>query len=235
MLLTVAFIVIVAMTLWTVALFVARAARAAPARPTAPPGAADALHVGLPGAGAERGRSRSRDSVDAAARRAAGAAARSIVIDDGSDDATPEILARFDHPDLHVLRRDKPDARAGQGRGAQRRLSLLGDAAPRRRSRARDRRASSTPTGASPRRRRGYAAAHFADPQRRRRAGARAHLQPRGAADAHAGHRVLASTAHVYQAGRNGWGTAGMGGNGQFNRLSALDAIATRRARGATG
>ena len=32
---------------------------------------------------------------------------------------------------------------------------------------------------------------------------------------------------HVYQAGRNGSGTAGMGGNGQFNRLSALDAIAT--------
>ena len=30
----------------------------------------------------------------------------------------------------------------------------------------------------------------------------------------------------VYQAGRNHAGTAGMGGNGQFNRLSALDAIA---------
>ena len=31
--------------------------------------------------------------------------------------------------------------------------------------------------------------------------------------------------ASVYQAGRNHTGTAGMGGNGQFNRLSALDAI----------
>ena len=31
--------------------------------------------------------------------------------------------------------------------------------------------------------------------------------------------------ASVYQAGRNHAGTAGMGGNGQFNRLSALDAI----------
>lgn len=30
---------------------------------------------------------------------------------------------------------------------------------------------------------------------------------------------------HLYQAGRNGWGTAGMGGNGQFNRLAALDDI----------
>ena len=31
---------------------------------------------------------------------------------------------------------------------------------------------------------------------------------------------------HLYQSGRDRWGTAGMGGNGQFNRLSALDAIA---------
>jgi 1,2-diacylglycerol 3-beta-glucosyltransferase len=30
----------------------------------------------------------------------------------------------------------------------------------------------------------------------------------------------------LYQAGRTGWGTAGMGGNGQFNRLSALDEVA---------
>ena len=31
---------------------------------------------------------------------------------------------------------------------------------------------------------------------------------------------------HLYQAGRNDWGTAGMGGNGQFNRLAALDDVA---------
>ena len=31
---------------------------------------------------------------------------------------------------------------------------------------------------------------------------------------------------HVYQAGKNPSGTAGMGGNGQFARLSALDSIA---------
>jgi Glycosyl transferase family group 2 len=30
---------------------------------------------------------------------------------------------------------------------------------------------------------------------------------------------------HLFQAGRNDWGTAGMGGNGQFNRLSALDEV----------
>ena len=31
----------------------------------------------------------------------------------------------------------------------------------------------------------------------------------------------------VFQLGRTAWGTANMGGNGQFNRLSALDAVAT--------
>ena len=29
----------------------------------------------------------------------------------------------------------------------------------------------------------------------------------------------------LFQEGRNDWGTAGMGGNGQFNRLSALDDV----------
>ena len=33
---------------------------------------------------------------------------RIIVIDDASDDGTPEILAALDHPDLTVLRRDLP-------------------------------------------------------------------------------------------------------------------------------
>jgi 1,2-diacylglycerol 3-beta-glucosyltransferase len=31
---------------------------------------------------------------------------------------------------------------------------------------------------------------------------------------------------YLFQAGRDDWGTAGMGGNGQFNRLSALDDVA---------
>ena len=31
----------------------------------------------------------------------------------------------------------------------------------------------------------------------------------------------------LYQLGRSRWGTAGMGGNGQFNRLSSLDSVVT--------
>jgi 1,2-diacylglycerol 3-beta-glucosyltransferase len=42
-----------------------------------------------------------------------GTPARVMVIDDGSDDRTPEVLAGLDHPRLHVLRRELPDARKG--------------------------------------------------------------------------------------------------------------------------
>src|SRR3954447_12982699 len=44
-----------------------------------------------------------------------GTLARVVVVDDGSDDRTPEILAAIDHPRLQVLRRELPDARKGKG------------------------------------------------------------------------------------------------------------------------
>jgi cellulose synthase/poly-beta-1,6-N-acetylglucosamine synthase-like glycosyltransferase len=40
---------------------------------------------------------------------------RVLVIDDGSDDETPEILSQLAHPRLFVLRRDYPQARQGKG------------------------------------------------------------------------------------------------------------------------
>jgi 1,2-diacylglycerol 3-beta-glucosyltransferase len=44
-----------------------------------------------------------------------GTLARVLVVDDGSDDETPNVLASIDHPRLHVLRRDVPEARQGKG------------------------------------------------------------------------------------------------------------------------
>ncbi|AEV89032.1 N-acetyl-glucosamine transferase [Actinoplanes sp. SE50] len=41
--------------------------------------------------------------------------ARVLVVDDGSDDRTPEVLAAIDHPRLHVMRRELPEARQGKG------------------------------------------------------------------------------------------------------------------------
>ncbi|BCJ43371.1 hypothetical protein GCM10010168_43190 [Actinoplanes ianthinogenes] len=48
-------------------------------------------------------------------RGAAGTLARVLVVDDGSDDRTPEVLAGIDHPRLHVMRRELPEARQGKG------------------------------------------------------------------------------------------------------------------------
>ncbi|AGZ46651.1 glycosyltransferase [Actinoplanes friuliensis] len=44
-----------------------------------------------------------------------GTLARVLVVDDGSDDRTPEVLAAIDHPRLQVLRRELPNARKGKG------------------------------------------------------------------------------------------------------------------------
>jgi 1,2-diacylglycerol 3-beta-glucosyltransferase len=44
-----------------------------------------------------------------------GTLARVMVVDDGSDDRTPEVLAAVGHPRLYVLRRDLPQARLGKG------------------------------------------------------------------------------------------------------------------------
>jgi 1,2-diacylglycerol 3-beta-glucosyltransferase len=44
-----------------------------------------------------------------------GTLTRVLVVDDGSDDRTPEVLAGIDHSRLYVLRRDLPDARKGKG------------------------------------------------------------------------------------------------------------------------
>jgi 1,2-diacylglycerol 3-beta-glucosyltransferase len=44
-----------------------------------------------------------------------GTLARVLVVDDGSDDRTPEVLAAIEHPRLLVLRRELPEARKGKG------------------------------------------------------------------------------------------------------------------------
>ena len=71
-----------------------------------------------------------------------------------------------------------------------------------------------------------HVATHFADPTRRRRPVAGSDLQPAARPGLVAGRRVRRVRPPVSRPGRNGWGTAGMGGNGQFNRLSALDDVA---------
>jgi cellulose synthase/poly-beta-1,6-N-acetylglucosamine synthase-like glycosyltransferase len=149
-----------------------------------------------------------------------------IVIDDGSDDRTPEILATFSHPDVHVLRRNLPAARKGKAAALNAAYHLIGVLLPvvhRARVIVVVVDADGRISPAAPR----YAAAQFEDPavggvqalvRIYNRSGFLTRMQD----------VEFSIYGRVYQAGRNRTGTAGMGGNGQFNRLAALDYIADR-------
>jgi 1,2-diacylglycerol 3-beta-glucosyltransferase len=220
--LTAALVVIIAMTLWTLVLL-ARGLRAAARAPRALPGAADGFTwVFLVPALNEQitiGDSVTRLLAVPLAHR------KIIVIDDGSEDATPEILAGYRHPDLHVLRRNLPEARTGKAEALNAAYRLLAGLLPGV-DRARvivcvvdadGRIAADGP---------GYVAGHFADPGV---GGVQSlvRIYNRETLLARMQDIEFGVYGCVYQAGKNRAGTAGMGGNGQFNRLSALDAIAT--------
>ncbi|MBJ7521273.1 MAG: glycosyltransferase family 2 protein [Solirubrobacteraceae bacterium] len=212
------FAVIVAMFLWTTLLFV-RGRRARAHAPDAPADGADAfLWVFLVPALNEE--VTIRDSVERllgveATRR------RIVVIDDGSDDGTPDVLASIDHPDLVVLRRDAPDAHVGKAAAlndAYGRLdAIIGDT-PRDQVIVCVIDADGRLHPDAPR----FVAAQFADPAV---GGVQSLVRIYNRQRPLTWMQDLEFSVYgnLFQAGRNGWGTAGMGGNGQFNRLRALD------------
>jgi cellulose synthase/poly-beta-1,6-N-acetylglucosamine synthase-like glycosyltransferase len=210
--------VVVAMLLWTFYLFVrAQAARAAP--PPVPQDGSDGFYwvFLVPALNEEV------TIADSIARLLAITVKRRriLVIDDGSDDGTPAILAGITHPDLVILRRDLPQARKGKAAALNHAYRCLGDLPDRDRTIVVVVDADGRLDAAAP----GFAASHFADPrvggmQSLVRIYNRRHpltwLQD----------LEFSVYGYLFQAGRDHWGTAGMGGNGQFNRLSALDDLA---------
>ena len=153
-----------------------------------------------------------------------------MIIDDGSTDATPQILADIGDPDLSVLRRDAPNAQQGKGAALNNAWAILHErlsADPRWAAFPLDR-VLVTVVDADGRLDIDFAdavAGHFYDP-------AIGGVQLR--VEIYNTWSVLARLQDVefrvygalYQMGRAAWGTAGMGGNGQINRLSALDDVA---------
>ncbi|ROS79109.1 glycosyltransferase [Cellulomonas sp. PhB143] len=153
-----------------------------------------------------------------------------VVIDDGSDDGTPEVLARLQAqvPELQVLRRELPNARVGKSAG-------LDDAWDFVHSRVLAGRYAGWPTtqvvvgvvdadGRIPPDAPHNLAGAFTDErvggvQALVRIYNRRHYLTWGQ-DVEFG--VMA---YVYQLGRSAWGTANMGGNGQYIRLAALDDV----------
>ncbi len=152
-----------------------------------------------------------------------------LVINDGSDDRTGEILAAIDEPRLRVLTRRPPEARKGKAAALNAAYGVVRDeilADPDYRDippsqviiaivDADGRLAAEAP---------GAVARHFEDP---------------GVGGVQTLVRIynrrgwltwsqdveFSSFGLVFQAGRSWWGVANMGGNGQFNRLAALEDI----------
>jgi 1,2-diacylglycerol 3-beta-glucosyltransferase len=152
-----------------------------------------------------------------------------LVIDDDSTDGTASVLAGIDAPELGVLSRVPPDARRGKAaalNAAWHRLDAL---------------LSSGRWQGWPRER---VIVCVVDADGRLDPRAPEHVAPRFADERVGGLQVLVRIYNrrrplawcqdvefsiyglLFQAGRTPYGAAGMGGNGQFNRLSALDSVA---------
>jgi 1,2-diacylglycerol 3-beta-glucosyltransferase len=220
LLLSLAFVVIACICAWTAALFL-RGQRAIAGAPVAPPDAADGwTWVFVVAALNEQ-----ITIADSVERLLALDLPRRqiIVVDDGSSDLTPEILAGFCDPHLHVVRRDLPNARKGKAQALNAAYHRIGSLLPdvdRERVIVVVVDADGRIPASAPR----FAAAHLADPEV---GGVQAlvRIYNRTGFLTRMQDVEFSVFASVYQAGRNSAGTAGMGGNGQFNRLSALDAI----------
>ena len=153
-----------------------------------------------------------------------------VVINDGSDDRTGDILDSMDTPDLHVLTRFLPEARKGKAAALNDAYRYLLESVltePRYSGWSRER----TIVG-------------VVDADGRLDPGA-----PRAVGQNFASRKIggvqtlvriynirgyltwaqdveFSMVGRLFQAGRSWWGTANMGGNGQFNRLSALADVA---------
>lgn len=218
-LMTVVLVVIVSMFLWTLGLFI-RALTYRRWEPEPPEDADEFLWVFMVPAMNEE--VTIRDSVerllDVRVRNK-----RILVIDDGSEDRTPQILHTIKHPDLFVIRRERPNAQLGKAAGlnhAYRALEMLRGDVDRSKVIVCIVDADGRLGPEGPR----FAAAHFSEPLV---GGVQClvRIYNRGRFLAWMQDIEFGVYGYLFQAGRNDWGTAGMGGNGQFNRLSALDEI----------
>ncbi|MEQ6898792.1 glycosyltransferase family 2 protein [Microbacterium sp. KR10-403] len=152
-----------------------------------------------------------------------------LVIDDGSDDDTGRILAGIDDPRLRILTRTAPDARVGKAAALNAAYAHLRERVLTEPSFARwgeddvivavvdaDGRVDAHAPHA--------VSVDFSDPLV---GGTQllVEIYNRRTPLTWAQDVEFSSFGRVFQAGRSWWGTANMGGNGQFTRLAALHAV----------
>ena len=158
-----------------------------------------------------------------------------VVVDDGSTDGTAGVLASLDVPGLEVLNRVAPEARKGKAaalNAAWHHLDALLSSGrwegwPREHVVVCVVDADGRLDAAAP----GHVAGYLADP----RVGGvqvRVRIYNRSRFLTWCQDVEFGIFGLLFQAGRTPWGTAGMGGNGQFNRLAALDSVADAEAGG---
>jgi len=149
-----------------------------------------------------------------------------LVVDDGSDDETPAIVRAYPSPNVHLLRRELPDARKGKGEAlnaAVRHISASGLIGRRDPADvvvavfdADGRIAAETLDAVG-----GY----FRDP---RLGAVQIGVEMRNAATnllARMQDMEFAVFTEIFQRARQHIGSVGLGGNGQFVRLSALQSL----------
>lgn len=163
---------------------------------------------------------------------------RILVINDGSDDRTGDVLEGIAEPDLTVLTRVAPNARQGKSEAlndAWRYLhrNVLGAGEYRGWD---PRKVIVTIVDADGRLdpMAGRVARFFAD-ERTGGVQSQVRIYNQNGPLTIAQDLEFGVFGTVFQLGRTGWGTANMGGNGQFNRLAALDEIAVEDAEGRVG
>lgn len=163
---------------------------------------------------------------------------RILVINDGSEDQTGEILASMDQDDLAVLTRVAPEARQGKSEALNHAWRFLMDTVL----------SKGEYSGWDPNKvivtivdadgrldpEAGRIARHFVDPLV---GGVQSLVRIYNTKSflTWAQNIEFAVFGFVFQKGRTGWGTANMGGNGQFNRLQALNDVAVAGSSGNVG
>ena len=152
-----------------------------------------------------------------------------LVVDDGSTDRTPEVLAGLAGPDLEVLRRDPPNARKGKAAALNAAWQHVRGEVMQRPSfaHANDENTIFVIVDADGRldpNAPAFIAAQMRDPQV---GGVQLSVRIYNRFNPLTWMQDVEFGVYggLYQIGRTEWGTAGMGGNGQANRLSALNSV----------